>query len=212
MVVDASRNVVGLYFAGDGPGTSGVANPIQAVLTALDVTLCVPQKLKFVDDITLKFIDDPKLKFFDDHPKLKFVDDPKLKFADDPKLKFFDDHGTHKFADDPKLKVVDDQSSGQPPVGGSPPVGGAQRGVSAAPFVLATPHHSQTYLSQSAQPTQQTARQLEARLQELTQVLAQMYEAHQQGALGPADLQRFAEGCAEYQALLAQANRLAGGG
>lgn len=40
VVVDASNNVVGLYFAGNASGTVGVANPIAAVLTALDVTVC----------------------------------------------------------------------------------------------------------------------------------------------------------------------------
>ncbi|MET0340203.1 MAG: hypothetical protein ABW252_04345 [Polyangiales bacterium] len=39
VVVDGARKVIGLYFAGDGTGY-GVANPIAAVLAALDVTLC----------------------------------------------------------------------------------------------------------------------------------------------------------------------------
>src|SRR5688500_4951961 len=41
VVVDASRRVVGLFFAGNQTGTYGVANPIQSVLDALDVRLCV---------------------------------------------------------------------------------------------------------------------------------------------------------------------------
>ena len=40
VVVNASNEVVGLYFAGNGTGTVGVANPIAAVLTALDVSMC----------------------------------------------------------------------------------------------------------------------------------------------------------------------------
>ncbi|HYI14579.1 MAG TPA: hypothetical protein VEX37_04270 [Thermomicrobiales bacterium] len=48
VVVDASRNVVGLYFAGTDDGSFGVANPIQAALGAMNVSLCVPKaKEKF---------------------------------------------------------------------------------------------------------------------------------------------------------------------
>ena len=106
VVVDGNRRVVGLYFAGTPDGTYGVANPIQDVLTALNVSLCTAGTLKFIDDPTLKFVDDPTLKFADD-PTLKFADDPTLKFADDPTLKFADDP-TLKFADDPTLKFSDD--------------------------------------------------------------------------------------------------------
>jgi len=42
VVVDGSRRVVGLYFAGSEDGSFGVANPIAAVLSALDVTMCQP--------------------------------------------------------------------------------------------------------------------------------------------------------------------------
>jgi hypothetical protein len=43
VVVNNSREVVGLYFAGDPAGTFGVANPIQAVLNTLNVSICVPK-------------------------------------------------------------------------------------------------------------------------------------------------------------------------
>ena len=39
VVVNASRQVVGLYFAGGSDGT-GVANPIAAVLSALNISMC----------------------------------------------------------------------------------------------------------------------------------------------------------------------------
>ena len=39
VVVNASRQVVGLYFAGASDGT-GVANPIAAVLSALNISMC----------------------------------------------------------------------------------------------------------------------------------------------------------------------------
>ena len=42
VVVNASGAVVGLYFAGTAAGDYGVANPIAAVLGALDVRLCQP--------------------------------------------------------------------------------------------------------------------------------------------------------------------------
>lgn len=42
VVVDASRKVIGLYFAGTEDGSFGVANPIQSVLDELNVDLCVP--------------------------------------------------------------------------------------------------------------------------------------------------------------------------
>lgn len=47
VVVDSDRNVIGLYFAGSPDGTFGVANPIQAVLDALDVSICVPKAKEF---------------------------------------------------------------------------------------------------------------------------------------------------------------------
>jgi hypothetical protein len=40
VVVNDDERVVGLYFAGNSTGTVGVANPIAAVLTALDVSIC----------------------------------------------------------------------------------------------------------------------------------------------------------------------------
>lgn len=50
VVVDDSRKVVGLYFAGSGDGY-GVANPIQAVLTALNVKICVAPSKSLVKDV-----------------------------------------------------------------------------------------------------------------------------------------------------------------
>jgi hypothetical protein len=42
VVVNESEEVIGLYFAGTDDGSYGVANPIGAVLSALDVHLCTP--------------------------------------------------------------------------------------------------------------------------------------------------------------------------
>ena len=47
-LVDDARNVIGLYFAGDDTGY-GVANPIDAVLAALNVKLCIGGIIKIKD-------------------------------------------------------------------------------------------------------------------------------------------------------------------
>ena len=53
VVVNDAERVVGLYFAGTEDGIFGVANPIQAVLDALNVSICVgkPQYEKLKDTI-----------------------------------------------------------------------------------------------------------------------------------------------------------------
>ena len=45
VVVDEDNNVVGLYFAGNQTGTVGVANPIAAVLSEMNVSICTGGKL-----------------------------------------------------------------------------------------------------------------------------------------------------------------------
>jgi hypothetical protein len=57
VVVDDTNKVVGLHFAGNTAGTTGFANPIQAVLDELDVDLC--QSLTFI--VTKPIICDPLL-------------------------------------------------------------------------------------------------------------------------------------------------------
>ncbi len=59
VVVDGSQNVVGLYFAGTPDGQFGAANPIDAVLSALNVSLCVTPK-KREPDVIKKFEPDTK--------------------------------------------------------------------------------------------------------------------------------------------------------
>jgi len=231
VVVDPSRNVVGLYFAGNASGTFGVANPIAAVLAALNVHLCVPGTLKFVDDPTRKFIDDPTRKFIDD-PTLKFADDPTRKFTDDPTLKFADDP-TLKFSDDVATDPSFDQATnplidpykapaydkppesdgagtspiadvfGQPPAGGGmPPFGGA------TPFVLATPHHSQAYLGQATQT--QGVSQLESALKEVEEGITRFEALQQQRPLTPEEQERLTTAVAEYRGLLAQLQQESG--
>lgn len=50
VVVNDQRRVVGLYFAGTDSGDYGVANPIQAVLSALNISMCVPPVKKMEPD------------------------------------------------------------------------------------------------------------------------------------------------------------------
>jgi len=45
VVVNDEEKVVGLFFAGSSDGTSGVANPIDSVLSALDVKLCTGKSI-----------------------------------------------------------------------------------------------------------------------------------------------------------------------
>jgi hypothetical protein len=45
VVVDNNNNVIGLYFAGTTTGAIGVANPIAAVLSELDIEVCSPKEL-----------------------------------------------------------------------------------------------------------------------------------------------------------------------
>lgn len=59
VVVNDERKVVGLYFAGTEDGAFGVANPIQAVLDTLNVSICVPTPPKSV----IKDIKDGKSEF-----------------------------------------------------------------------------------------------------------------------------------------------------
>jgi hypothetical protein len=227
VVVDNTRRVVGLYFAGTEDGTYGVANPIQAVMSALNVSICVPPTFKFIDDPTLKFADDPTLKFADDVTR-KFADDPTLKFADDVTMKFADDPVTLKFVDDggtdPRLDPYKTPALDKPPeldfgklpaadFPGRPPLGGPQAAgtTGAAPFVLATPHHSLAFTGQSPQQLQAAQAQCEAALREREQALTKMYEAYQRGAMNTAEYQQFLSACTEYQALLAQYRQLFAG-
>jgi len=61
VVVNDDSKVVGLYFAGSEDGTYGAANPIQYVLDALSVSLCVPASFKSKDS-ELKNIKEYELK------------------------------------------------------------------------------------------------------------------------------------------------------
>jgi hypothetical protein len=65
VVVDGDSNVVGLYFAGNTTGTVGVANPIQRVLDALNVDVCVKPVIKKIEQKEL--IKDFDKQFIEKH-------------------------------------------------------------------------------------------------------------------------------------------------
>jgi subtilisin family serine protease len=192
-----------------------------------------PPKLKIVDDPTLKFADDPPtLKFRDDHPTLKFVDDPPtLKFRDDPKLKFADDPSTLKFRDDiatsPSLDIVKQPQLDKPPVtdggklpavdkapAGDLPGGGLpgnpviSRATEAAPFVLATPHHSMAWSQSYPDAYQATLAQYQTAIAQYEAALTQLRQAELQQQLSPSELQQAESLYQEYQSLLAEYQQL----
>jgi hypothetical protein len=61
-VVNAARQVVGLYFAGTTAGDYGVANPIAAVLSELAITLCVTPAKPLIKDLKREKIEIKELK------------------------------------------------------------------------------------------------------------------------------------------------------
>ena len=183
--------------------------------------------LKFSDDPTLKFSDDPSLKFADD-PTLKFSDDPSNKFADDPTIKFTDDPVTIKFSDDggtgpadpikqPGLDGLPDPGgvAGQPPAsprgGGAAGSGAPEASGGAAPFVLATPHHSNAWAQSYPQAHQATLAQHQAALQELEQLLGEAAEAAAQGRLSPQDEARYRQLQEQHRQLCQELEQLGGG-
>jgi len=93
-----TRQVVGLYFAGTADGTYGVANPIQAVLTALNVSICVPKK----------FEPEPPIKKLEPEPPIKkFEPEPPKKFEPEPPIKKLEPEPPKKFEPEPPIKKLE---------------------------------------------------------------------------------------------------------
>ena len=69
VVVNDSRHVIGLYFAGSTDGTSGLANPIADVLSALNVSLCVAPVKSFLKDFKHEKIEHKDFKIEKLEPK-----------------------------------------------------------------------------------------------------------------------------------------------
>ncbi len=187
-----------LKFVDDG-GTTLKSVDDPTTLKAADDHLT----LKVSDDpTTLKTLDDPTtLKAADDHVTLKVSDDHHtLKTIDDPTtLKVADDGGTLKAVDDGStLKAADDGVATGPANDFQPPKGvgdlgnpgplvrppsrgvGAGTGEALAPFILATPHHTNAWADSFPDAHRQAMGQLHALAQQVEQVIAQ-HEAALQG-------------------------------
>jgi subtilisin family serine protease len=183
-----------------------------------------PPTLKFADDpIKLKFADDPvTLKFADDPVTLKFADDPvTLKFADDrPTIKFLDDGGTSPIIDPIKRPGLDKSPvtdggklpGSDIPGGGTVPINPvnpiAQSTSEAAPFVLATPHHSMAWAQSYPQAYQATLAQYEAMIGECEKALNAINQAYQQGQLSEAEVKQAEAIYQQYQTLVAEYQQL----
>jgi len=187
--------------------------------------------LKFIDDpvVTIKFRDDQgTLKFIEDNPvTLKFRDDQgTIKFIEDNPvtLKFNDDPGTFKFIEDNQgtVKAIDDvkQPAFDPPIQGgkfqTDPIGQPVDPTInlAAPFVLATPHHSMAWAQHQPAALQAAVKQLETELTQFATAIAEREQAEQQGALTADESQQLTQLRRDQDALLREYRQLVqiGGG
>ena len=150
VVVNASREVIGLYFAGTPDGTYGVANPIDAVLSALNVSICTPSVFptSVWDDLpTLSWLDtSPWADFVGTRPWLDQWGTPNKAF-DDVKTSFYDtlietiqEHLGNTLQEHHTLQEGIPFDPGDP-VRRPPGMPGGGFG-GATPFALATPHHA----------------------------------------------------------------------
>ena len=112
VVVDENGKVVGLYFAGDDSGMVGVANPINDVLTALDVSICSLVK-KREPDTTIKkqeYEPMPKKQEYEPMPK-------KQEYEPMPKKQEYE---PIKGAREPIKGGMEPVMPGAPPIGPDP--------------------------------------------------------------------------------------------
>ena len=198
--------------------TTGQVVRMQAALdgprSTIGTSISCGPKLKFADEpVTLKFRDDPitTLKFRDDPITLKFRDDPiTLKFRDDPS-------GTLKFRDDVKQPVLDknpvSDTAGPDlpfPIPNPGPFRGGQGQGYGAPFILATPHHSNAWQQSYPGAAEATLAQYEQQLAEYERVLQSYAEAEGAGQVGEQDQQAMNELYAEYTRLAEEYRQLTG--
>jgi subtilisin family serine protease len=204
-------------FTGVTPNTTWGAGKIDAKaafdcaapLPTLKISDEAQPTLKIKDELlTLKFVDEPlpTLKIKDELPTLKFVDEPK------PTLKITDEPATMPVTDLVKAPALDKHPSldaakmpgsdlGRPPAGPGRP-------TEAAPFVLATPHHTMAWAQSFPEVFAAMLAEYESRIAEYEQVLAELDALYQRGLLTPDQLrqaeqlyQEYRAWAAEYQAL-----------
>jgi hypothetical protein len=188
VVVNNSRKVVGLYFAGSTDGSYGIANPIAAVLSALNVHLCTPIiKIKHEPDIK-KFEPDikkhepdvkkhePDIKKFE--PDIKKLEpdvkkhEPDIKKIEPDIKKLEPDVKKHE----PDIKKIEpDIKKLEPDKKNEPDI---KKGEVETPKFTETPGPVQPG---PVQPVQPGAQQMEDRLARLEAALAQLVHFIQQG-------------------------------
>ena len=109
VVVDANNKVVGLYFAGSSDGT-GVANPIAAVLSALNIDMCVSKSLvKDIKDGKHEKIERKEVK----NEKIEVKEKNEIKERKPEKVELKEkseiiEHGPKSIIDNPGPKAIVD--------------------------------------------------------------------------------------------------------
>jgi hypothetical protein len=212
--LDGSRSSIGTAIPCGGIKLKFTDEPVTLKFRDDPITT-----LKFRDDpiTTLKFRDDPitTLKCLDDPlPTLKFRADPigTIKAFDDPigTIKAFDDPiGTNKALDDVKLPALDEPGF-QDPLG--PVVNPVAPGVGRAPFVLATPHHSDAWQRAAGAQGAADLAAYEQRLGEYEMALREYATAEQSGGISGQERADAEAIYAEYVQLASEYQRLRGGG
>ncbi len=145
-------------------------------------------------------------------PTLKFRDErtPTLKFRDDIRgtFKFRDDLATLPTIDLLKLPALDKQPAGevikQPGSDSGNPLVEPARPTEAAPFVLATPHHSMAWTQSYPKAFAAMLSEYESRIVEHEKALAEIDALFQKGQLTTGQVQQADALYQEYMALLAE--------
>lgn len=164
VVVNKNNEVVGLYFAGSDDGSHGVANPIGAVLSALNIHLCKPTVVQ-----TMPWLDVAKWPW-EDYKTNVFLDTMKPSFSDTLQETIFEggtffEHGTVQ--EGGGFTMLEGIGGYNPPGQQTtlPPAG-------QAPFALATPHHAAGASRMEQQGYQQVdEQQLEQQIEQVRQYL-----------------------------------------
>lgn len=189
VVVNSNNEVIGLYFAGTESGDYGVANPINAVLGALDVRLCRPtiEPTTVWDDIgTPTFVWNDTSPWTDQWGTIwetgpwwegggftanKRFDDVKHPAGYDTLMETIHEGGGFTLQEGAgTIQEGGGFDPGDPGIANPPGRGGG--GGGAAPFSLATPHHAAgaqrfegggANIDQEIEQVRQYLRMLEAR-------------------------------------------------
>lgn len=195
VVVNASNEVVGLYFAGTEAGDYGVANPIASVFGALDVRLCRPTigpKNPNWDHLTWTWLDHkptidtiwetgPWWEHGGGFTANKRFDDVKNPAGYDTLMEtIHEGGGTLWEGGDFTLQEgggFDPREPGfqDPPGGFGRGPGGFGGGGGAAPFSLSTPHHAS-----GAQRFEQSGQDVDSEIERVREYL-RMLEARKRG-------------------------------